>query len=49
MRSTFGRLVSYCQFCGLRPRLSLTRTCPRYTMLVGKPPFQMKDVKAIYQ
>lgn len=43
-KSTYGRSAS---FCKLAPSWKVAD--PRYTLLIGKPPFQTKDVKAIYR
>jgi len=47
-RSTFGLLVSSCELSSAHP-LAIAQLMIRYTMLVGRPPFQTKDVKAIYK
>lgn len=47
-KSIFGQSVLSCEWADIL-RGKQADDGIRYTMLVGKPPFQMKDVKAIYQ
>jgi polo-like kinase 1 len=48
LKSTSGLSVLLCELNFAHP-LGLARLIVRYTMLVGRPPFQTKDVKAIYK
>ena len=56
LRSTFGRSGSSCQsgasFSSTLPFIRLTHDDPtpaRYTLIIGRPPFQTKEIKAIYK
>ena len=48
-RWTCGRSESYCEIDRAINRWWRDSCVDRYTLLIGKPPFQTKDVKAIYK
>lgn len=49
LRLTSGPSESLCETALRNSRLASTDASRSYTMIVGKPPFQTKDVKAIYK